>query len=184
MICTPTNRLLGVLYLIVAICYLPSIAHADVQDRRANEFTLMELKQVAEQIVDKAKGEALPESRLFIDADAFAAWWEEMGWEEEDLPEVDFESSFLCIQTRDAADPNRVRWSARHNEDGEAELMGISTLIGFEPSEKIKMAFLSVEREEATSLVRWERVKDEDGKWKRVKKSYPLIKPEPDPEQA
>ena len=184
MICTPTNLRLRFLCLAIVICLLPSMTDAVAQDRRANEFTTMALKQVAEQVVDKAKGEALPESRLFIDADAFAAWWEEMGWEEEDLPEVDFESSFLCIETRDAADPNRVRWSARHNEDGEAELMGMSTLIGFEPSDKIKMAFLSVEREEATALVRWERVKDEDGKWKHVKKSYPLIKPEPDPEQA
>lgn len=131
--------------------------------------------EVAGHIVrDQAVVEDLPVGQFFADGEALVAWWEAMDWDFKEKPDVDFRESILLIEYRDAADPNRVRWGGRLNAAGELELMGMSTLMGFEPSDEVKIEFLVVPREGVTGIVRNVQKVDDQGRVTYERVVYPL----------
>ena len=164
------------LFFCLGLCLSAAMAcDALAQDER----THIKVDQVAEVTVDREIAQRLPEGRFFADAEALADWWEQAELAEEGMPEVDFEQSILCIQTRDGADPNRVRYSGSINEQGELEIMGITTLIGFQPSDEDKCTFLLVPREGVQAVARRVMEVGEDGDREWVRRVFPL-----DAEQA
>lgn len=62
-----------------------------------------------------------------------------------DQPKISFETSFVVLHVRDAADPNRHRFSARV-KDGELEVLALSTRIGFQRSNKTLTTFIEFPR--------------------------------------
>lgn len=68
-----------------------------------------------------------------------------------DKPTIDFNSSFVVAHVRDAADPNGHRFSGRVKE-GELELMTLSTLIGFQPSDKTVTTLIEFSRKGVISF--------------------------------
>ncbi len=63
-----------------------------------------------------------------------------------DQPKISFETSFIVLHVRDAANPNRHRFSARV-KDGELEVLALSTRIGFQRSDKTLTTILEVSRD-------------------------------------
>lgn len=158
------------LVLILVLFSVAPLASAE-EEKRPKELKTSVVTQVTGK---KALAQGLPDGRLFVDAQAFAAWWEQAGQDTEDLPEIDFEKMFISVEPRDAADPNRVRWGAMLDDKGEVEVVGMSTLMGYEPSDLVTLTFLAVPREDVKGLVRWEYGVDEDGKRVREKRVYEL----------
>lgn len=66
-------------------------------------------------------------------------------------PRVHFETSLLIPRVRDAADPNRHQFSARV-KDGKLELLTLSTLIGFERSDKTITTLIEIPRKGITAI--------------------------------
>lgn len=160
-------RRFSLLIFLIAIAFQAS---AEEQERPK----WIEASVVKEITVKKALAEGLPAGRLFVDGEAFKQWWEQAGQDAEDLPEVDFEKLFLSVEVKDAADPNKVHWSGKLSEEGEIDVMGMSTLIGYEPSDRVTLTLLAFEREHVKSLVRWEYILNEHRKRERIKRVYPL----------
>jgi hypothetical protein len=79
--------------------------------------------------------------------------WEKVNPKEK-LPAVDFTKHFLLVTTKDAADPNKVSVAVLKDDKGVVQLSGISTLIGFTPSDQTIYRFYKVSREGVTG-VRW-----------------------------
>ena len=72
-----------------------------------------------------------------------------------DAPKFDFKKSLVLVHIRDAADPNRHRFNAILNE-GNAELMALSTRIGFQRSENVTITFHAVSREGIKAVKTWD----------------------------
>lgn len=155
------------------LAFLPE-GHQARADEEAPSFTRVEVAEAGELVRDKAVVEALPDGQFFADGEALVAWWEAMEWAFKDKPDVDFEDSILLIETRDAADPNQVRWGGRLNQDGELEVMGMSTLMGYEPSDEVKLIFLVAPREGIASVVRQVQVIGDDGQVRFERVAYPI----------
>jgi len=68
-----------------------------------------------------------------------------------DRPKINFNSSFLVLHVRDAADPNRHRFLARI-KDGQLELMALSTRIGFQRSDKTITTLVEFSRKGVVSF--------------------------------
>jgi hypothetical protein len=86
---------------------------------------------------------------------ATAAKWKEV-WAKvnpkEKIPKVDFTKHFLLVMERDAVDPNRVSVEVLKNKKGTVGVGGISTLIGFEPSNQSTYRFYKVSRQGVTAV--------------------------------
>ena len=164
---------LCLLALALLVC-LPAAQEVRADDEDAPRFTRVEVEEAGELVRDKAVVEALPEGQFFSDGEALVAWWEAMDWAFKDKPDVDFDDSILVIETRDAADPNRVRWGGRLNQDGELEVMGMSTMMGFESSDEVKLVFLVVPREGIEAIARNVQKIDDDGRVTFERVLYPV----------
>jgi hypothetical protein len=90
---------------------------------------------------------------------ATAAKWKE-AWAKvnpkEKLPEVDFVKHFLLVSARDAADPNLRSASVLKDDKGVVTVSEVSTLIGFEPSDRTIYRFYKVSREGVTAVRRFD----------------------------
>ena len=86
---------------------------------------------------------------------ATAAGWKDV-WAKvnpkEKLPDVDFTRHFLLISRQDAADPNRRTTSIFRDDDGVVTLEEMSTLIGYESSDRTVYRFYKVSREGVTGV--------------------------------
>lgn len=74
----------------------------------------------------------------------------------EKLPDVDFARHFLLVEMRDAADPNRSTASVVKDEEGVVTMTVVSTLIGFEASDRTIYRFHKVSREGVTGVMRFD----------------------------
>jgi hypothetical protein len=72
------------------------------------------------------------------------------------LPEVDFGKHLLLIGRQDAADPNRRSASVVKDEEGVVTLSIVTTLIGFESSDRTIFTFYKVSREGVTGVRRFD----------------------------
>ena len=70
-------------------------------------------------------------------------------------PKIDFTKFLVLVHVRDAADPNRHRFSAIVDE-GNAELMALSTRIGFQRSENVTITFHAVSRKGIKAVKSWD----------------------------
>lgn len=68
-----------------------------------------------------------------------------------DQPKVNFKTSILIANVRDAADPNRPRFMAR-SKQGQLELMVLTTRIGFQRSDRTITTLLEISRKGLTSF--------------------------------
>jgi len=134
----------------------------------------VEMEVACEQVIDKADLDSLPDGLFIADADALAEYWESTEFDMGEKPELEFDEAIVVIEYRDAADPNRVRYMGRVNSDGELEVMGMTTMMGFPPSDQFKLTFLIVPREGVTAVVRTSQRLDEDGKVVTDRAVYPL----------
>ncbi|MGF1581983.1 MAG: hypothetical protein ACFCD0_21870 [Gemmataceae bacterium] len=71
-------------------------------------------------------------------------------------PKVDFSKQLVLVLVRDAADPNRINVTIRKNKEGVVELLAITTLIGFQPSDQRKFLFYVVSREGVQGVSRYD----------------------------
>jgi hypothetical protein len=85
--------------------------------------------------------------------------WEEV-WAKvnpkEKLPAVDFAKHLLLVSPQDAADPNRRSTSVVKDDKGTVMVSEISTLIGFQPSDRTIYRFHKVSREGVTGVGRFD----------------------------
>lgn len=63
-----------------------------------------------------------------------------------DQPKISFDSAFVVLHVRDAADPNRHRFSARI-KGGALEVLALSTRIGFQRSDRTLTTVLEFSRD-------------------------------------
>ena len=63
-----------------------------------------------------------------------------------DQPKISFDSAFVVLHVRDAADPNRHRFTARIR-DSELEILALSTRIGFQRSDRTLTTVMEFSRE-------------------------------------
>lgn len=161
---------------VVLSAAIPAVlaAPAGVRAALLDDDAAAELDAVAEQTVDKDAAEALPEGRFVADSEALHDLWDELDLPGEELPEVDFEDNLLLIEHRDAADPNHVRYSAMLNEDGELEVGAMTTLMGFPPSDRVKLVFLAYPREGVTAVARYVQYLDDNGDVAVKRVVYPI----------
>jgi len=152
----------------------PDAPQAGADEEEVPRYTPVEVEVGGELVRGKAVVEALPEGQFFSDGEALVAWWEAMEWAFQDKPDVDFRESILIIEYRDAADPNQVRWGGRLNQNGELEVMGISTLMGYDPSDEVKLEFLVVPREGIVAIARNVQQVDDDGRVTFEREVYPI----------
>jgi hypothetical protein len=74
----------------------------------------------------------------------------------EKLPDVDFARHFLLVAMYDAADPNKRSVSALKDDKGVITLNVISTLIGFQASDRTGYTFYKLSREGVTGVRRFD----------------------------
>lgn len=121
--------------------------------------TSLALAQPREQlpILDKFEGTVANDKKPDLNTGFVAteARWKEV-WAKvnpkEKLPAVDFTKHFLLVMERDAVDPNRSSVSVLKDKKGAVTVGGISTLIGFKPSDQTKYCFFKVSREGVTAV--------------------------------
>ena len=74
------------------------------------------------------------------------------------VPAVNFTKNFVLVTKQDAADPNHVSLRVRRDDQGVVFVSRVSTLIGFEGSDRIKYRFHVVSREGVTGVIDLDRV--------------------------
>lgn len=76
------------------------------------------------------------------------------GWKEiwgtlapdQEAPDVDFGKNLVLVRLKDANDPNEDILHVRINNEGQLQVSSVSTLIGFEPSNILKVDLIQVAR--------------------------------------
>lgn len=69
-----------------------------------------------------------------------------------EAPKVDFKKNLVLVESYDKADPNRRRVSVMRDAKGVVNVMAMSTLIGFQPSNETKFEFYVVSRDNVTGI--------------------------------
>jgi len=162
--------LLSALFVVTAASVSTAFAEGDEPRREP-----IEIEAIGQRVVDSGVADSLPAGSFFADEQAFAAWWEQAELAEEDRPEIDFETVFLSVEYQNAADPNRVHHSATLNSLGQVDVVGITTLMGFEPSDQTKLLFIAIPREGVVGIARWRAVGNEAGNAHMFRVIYPLV---------
>ena len=140
--------------LAVIVTMLPClITTTKALERKPVDISGQFMLKTTRQAIEKAKL-----GSFIADAKSWTRTWAELQPGKDapkDAPKVDFKKSLLLVHVRDTADPNRHRFNAFLNE-GNAELMALSTRIGFQRSEKATITFHTVSREGIKAVKSWD----------------------------
>lgn len=136
--------------LVVIAAMLPClVAPVNALERRPLEISQQLTLKATRQAVDKAKL-----GGFIADGKTWSRIWGQLQ-PGKNAPKVDFKKSLVLIHIRDAADPNRHRFSAAVNE-GDAQLMALSTRIGFQRSDNATITFHEVPRQGIKAVKSWD----------------------------
>jgi len=114
----------------------------NAQELGTSEFT------VDNNRLDRADGASLRGNHVISNQQQLEDFADAIGVSVDDLPTVDFDNQLLSYSTRDVNDPNSsFGTSASLDNDGTAQVISASTLIGFKPSNESVLDFVSLDRE-------------------------------------
>lgn len=83
-----------------------------------------------------------------------AAWkevWKTLAPDQK-IPDMDFGKSLVLVHFQDKNDPNKVKHNVQINNEGQLRVLSISTLIGFQSSDTVKVTLMQVSREGVKTL--------------------------------
>jgi hypothetical protein len=136
---------------ILTVCVFVGIASAQAPAQPGRQVPILETFQGT---VANATKPELKTGFIAAEADWQAVWARVSP--KEKPPAIDFTKHFLLVSTQDAADPNRRRASAVKDDKGVVTLTEVSTLIGFEASDRTIYRFHKVSREGVTGVRRFD----------------------------
>ena len=132
----------------------------------------VEMKEVGRLDIGKGEVKKLPAGFFVASSKALDELWETAKWDANKKPNIDFKKSFLLIDSRDKADPNRRNYSGTVSGTGVFSSTYMSTAIGYLPSDQRTLTFRVVPREGVTGIARHVPTGDRKRRSKRV--IYPL----------
>lgn len=122
---------------------------------QAPKTKTLKVEKKWEIVVPKAAADKVKSKTFVATANAWKKWWKELQGKKE-LPKVDFKKSMLLLSFKDAADPNRGSMTIRLNDKGHLEVLSLSTLIGFRPSDMTKITISQIPREGVKAVKRYD----------------------------